>query len=130
MSPTDEYIWTAHVLLAQGATKAEQNLIVDTGANRTTVSAATARQLGLKADGSGPATLFLGKKLTVDYGHVAQMQIGDLALPNQTVYYSEQSLSEYPVSLGMDILRGYTVLLDFGGKMMYFGTLTAVPGKP
>ena len=124
-SPTDENEWSAHIKFTDGANTAEQDLIVDTGANRTTVPSTVARQLKLKKDGEGQAALFLNKTITVDYGHVAEMQTGDLTLRNQTVYYAEQDLLEYPVSLSMNTFHGYVVLLDFGGKKMYVGSLTA-----
>ena len=82
----------------------EQDLIVDTGADRTTVpSGGAATDKG----GEGQATLFLNKPITVDYGRVAQMQIGDLTLRNPTVFYAEQDLLDYPVSLSMNLFRGY-----------------------
>jgi predicted aspartyl protease len=129
-SPTDENQWTAHVMFTQGTKKAEQDLTVDTGANRTTVPPGVARQLNIKKDGEGQATLFLNKPITVDYGRIAQMQIGDLTLRNATVYYAEQDLLEYPVSLSMNLFRGYIVLLDFGRHKMYVGTLSAPPTGP
>ena len=52
-SPTDENQWSAHVRFTEGADTAEQDLIVDTGANRTTVPSAVARQLKIKKDGDG-----------------------------------------------------------------------------
>ena len=130
-SPTDANQWTAHVMFTQGTKKAEQDLTVDTGANRTTVPSGVARQLNIRKDGEGKATLFLNKPITVDYGRIAQMQIGDLILRNATVYYAEQDLLEYPVSLSLNLFRGYVVLLDFGQREMYVGTLSSLPaGQP
>ena len=124
-SPTDENQWTARVTLTEGAETAEQDLIVDTGANRTTIPPLVARRLKLLKDGEGQATLFLNKPLTIDYGRVAQMQTGNLTLRNLTVFYAEQDLLEYPISLSMSAFHGYAVLLDFGQKKMYVGSLTA-----
>ena len=55
------------------------------------------------------------------------MRIGDLTLRDRTVYYAEQDLLEYPVSLSMGLFRGQDGLLDFGGKKMYVGSLTTQP---
>ena len=124
-SPTDANQWTVHVRFTEGTATTEQDLIVDTGANRTTIPAMVARRLNIKKDGEGQATLFLNKPLTVDYGRVAQTQTGDLTLHDLTVYYAEQDLLEYPFSLSMAAFHGYVVLLDFGQKKMYVGSLTA-----
>ena len=40
----------------------------------------------------------------------------------------EQDLLVYPVSLSMNLFRGYAILLDFGQKKMYVGTLTVPAG--
>ena len=50
-SPTDENQWTAHVTFTEGNETAEQDLTVDTGANRTTVPSTVARRLKLPKDG-------------------------------------------------------------------------------
>ena len=69
-SPSDENQWSAHIKFTDGASTAEQDLIVDTGANRTTVPSAVARQLKIRKGGDGQAALFLNKTVTVDFGRV------------------------------------------------------------
>ena len=51
--PNDPYTWTTPVRFSQGGKTAQQDMIVDTGANRTTVPFAVASQLGIQKTGGG-----------------------------------------------------------------------------
>lgn len=120
-SPYNPDIWMAHVQFSNGKAAAEQDMMIDTGASITTIPSQTADQLKIAGNGMGTATVFLNKKVSVMTGQVTQMQMGDFVLLSHTVWYPERAASNYPVSVGMDIFRGYASLIDFGQKTMYLG---------
>ncbi len=122
--------WVAQATLTNGGTTAATALMIDTGAQITTIPTATANQLKLKSDGSGTATLFLNKGADTDYATVERIQVGDFVVLNHKVYYASNKNTAFPVSLGMDIFRGYAVLMDFAQKKMYLGYLKVAAKQP
>jgi hypothetical protein len=118
-SPGNHDIWVAHVQFTSDTAAARQDMMIDTGAMITTIPAETADRLKLVGSEGGTATLFLNKKVTIEASQVTQMQMGNFVLFSHTVRYPERPLPSYPVSVGMDIFRGYLPLIDFGQNVMY-----------
>ncbi len=121
-SPSNPDIWVAHVQFTSATAAARQDMMIDTGASITTIPAETADRLKLVGSEGGTATLFLNKKVTIEASQVTQMQMGDFVLFSHTVRYPERPLPSYPVSVGMDIFRGYLPLIDFGQNVMYLAS--------
>lgn len=104
------------------AKSGEEYLILDTGSARTVISPVLAAQLDLKPTLENIAsTAFLDKKNYLSTASIDQFAVGGLVLNNQSVEYSSQRAYDknVPLSLGMDILSNYRVLMDFPAKKMY-----------
>jgi len=112
-------VWYAHVHFSSDKAAIEKDMMIDTGAQITTLSQETAERLGLAYHDAGVATLFLNKKTAISRDQVSKMQMGDFTLFSHTVYFPVQANPNYPVSIGMDIFRGYEPLIDFGRRVMY-----------
>ena len=124
-------VWYAHVRFSSDKATIEKDMMIDTGAQITTLSQETAERLGLAYHDAGVATLFLNKKTAISMDQVSKMQMGDFTLFSHTVYFPVQANANYPVSIGMDIFRGYEPLIDFGRRVMYLAAVQAGDGtKP
>ena len=53
---------------------------------------------------------------------VPSLQIGDLRLVDRPAYCYHDVSGQFEPLLGLDVLTGYCILLDFGAKKMYLKT--------
>ena len=110
---------------------AEERLMLDIGSNKTCVSSQMAKQLGLKAVDQQQEINLFGNE-TVDTERVGEFHLGPLTLNDLplTVFNRKMRTKTLatPSVLGLDILSGYLVLMDFpGGKLYLQPYPSAVP---
>ena len=115
--------WSIPAQFTNNGLKANEDLVVDTGADHTYVSQQLAKQVNLKVHN------IQGAKTIYGIGVVAEtttdeLSLGDLTLRDFPLTIQPVSGQEPPV-LGMDILSGYRVLMDFPAKKMYLQPNTA-----
>ncbi len=119
--------WFVQAVLTNGSSTNNADLLVDTGSNATGISTVLAEKLHLNATGLGVQHDVYTTKV-IGMGQVDILHLGDLTLRDIpiTVRAASESL---PSLLGMDILSGYRVLIDFPAKKMYLqpNTAAAVP---
>lgn len=129
-SPTKDFVYSIPMSFSSKGRSVQENLFVNTGAASTEVSHALAHKLGLQpVQGSSSITTTSGD-FTIDTALVAHITIGNLDLSNRNVtYLSKDSQSVLP-NLGMDILTGYRVLMDFPGQKMYLQALPPTTASP
>ncbi len=119
----DEYgFYKTNLVMANGANRVTEAAVVDTGSSSTQISAKAATALHLSATGSPTDHRVERKAQPITPSRVEGLQVGLLKLLNAAVGYPEKDEAEgigVGTVLGMDILSGYRVLLDFPGKKMY-----------
>ena len=101
-----------------GLNTATEKMRVDTGISGTFVSPAVASALKLTPDMTGKIDLF-ETTATLFRAKVPSARFGDLTLHDFPIYYYEKEDSANPISLGMDVLSGYRVLLDYAHGTVY-----------
>jgi predicted aspartyl protease len=118
--------WWVQAQFSNGSNSGSESLLLDTGSDSTSLSGQLAQKVGFKVTGQENQKDALGKSI-VDTGRVDSIHIADLALLDFPL--TVQSSEEIPPVLGMNILSGYRVLIDFPAKKMYLqsNTTTAVP---
>ncbi len=110
--------WYSTIKFSNQESTAEESLKIDTGSGTTIISGQTAKQLKLKSVEQYKIIDYSGEKI-LDIANVASASVGNLSLSNLAVeYQSDPKISSVPV-LGMDVLSGYKVLIDFPAKKMY-----------
>ncbi len=120
--------WFVAVQLTNNGVSQSEDLAIDTGSNVTTISDAAAAHLGLKVSQEHATTNVYSNAVPMGESSIDTLQIGGIVLSGHDVSVAHVSKLEPPV-LGMDILSGYRVLIDFPGKKMYLqsNTAAAVP---
>ena len=119
----DQYgFYKTDLVMTNGASHLTEAAVVDTGSSSTQISAKAAEALRLFPTGP-PVDYHVERKAEpVVPSRVGEMQVGQLKLLNAPVGYPEKDEPEgmgVGTVLGMDILSGYKVLLDFPGRKMY-----------
>lgn len=104
--------------LQNGLSSDAERMMVDTGSDGTIISNRAANALKLTPDTTQKATLLSGSA-TLFRAKIPSVCFGDLILHDFPVYYYEKDNLQNPVSLGMDVLSGYRVLLDYAHGSMY-----------
>lgn len=114
--------WYAEAQVTNNGIVARETLVLDTGSNVTQISDTTAQNLHLKIIGQQQQQDAHRVGL-VGIANAGMLRLGDLILPNVSVSISPITKNELPL-LGMDILSGYKVLMDFPGGKMYLQSNT------
>lgn len=122
--PDSSILYSVQGQFQNGSNVAAEKMQVDTGSDFSLISASTAETLKLVPDVKQKANL-IRSKVVLLRAKVPSIQFGDLTLYGYPVYYYDKEDSTYPLSLGMDILSRYRVLLDYA-----HGTLSLKPTTP
>ena len=120
--------WFVTAQLTNSDISQSEDLALDTGSNVTTISDTAATHLGLKVSEEHSTTNVYSNTVPMGESNVDTLRIGGIALSGHAVSVVHASKLEPPV-LGMDILSGYRVLIDFPGKKMYLQTNTTAAKK-
>lgn len=120
----DDGNWYVEAQITNDGVVTNESLALDTGSNTTQISDTAAQTLHLKVIGQQQQhdsyrTSMVGR------ASVGTLRLGDLTLSGTSVGVSPVTKNESPL-LGMDILSGYRVLIDFPGKKMCLQSNTAV----
>jgi hypothetical protein len=118
------------VALSNGGRSDTVNLTFDTGCDQTDILAITAKFLHIQPLHVDHSAIFLHQMLGYT-AIVGSVTVGDLKLSDQIVDYSLDPAATSG-SLGIDVLKGYSVLMDFPAKTMYLSpdTRKAVEARP
>ncbi len=111
-------LWYASVRMTNGFISMDQRLMIDTGANMTTIPNSVEQHLGLKPYGQNLSRTFRGSSI-LDVANVETLQVGDLTLPEFPVSIRAASSKNEVYLLGLDVLSNYRVLMDFPARKMY-----------
>ncbi len=120
VSPNEFY--SVPVGMESGKVSRQANLLVDTGSQTTEIPHQAAQDLALTPLGVLPQVGFTGG-FTVEKAWLPVLVLGEMRVTDQLVTYGFKS--DYTPRLGMDILSGYKVLMDFPGKKMYLQPIPA-----
>jgi predicted aspartyl protease len=110
-------LFSVPVVLGSGSKATQADLLVDTGAQLTVIPREAAKALSLKSTGKHPLVGGSTGPSELNMARVPSLTLGSIRLTDVPVLYPDKK--DYPVILGMDILKNYRVLLDFPGRMMY-----------
>ncbi len=121
--PDSRMLYLVQGQFQNGSNVATEKMQVDTGSDGTTVSASLAKTLKLVPDVTQKANL-LRSNVVLLRAKVPIIQFGDLTLHDYPVYYYDKKNSTYPLSLGMDVLSSYRVLLDYAHGSLYLKPAT------
>lgn len=110
--------WFATVQLTNNGISQSEEMLLDTGTNQTVMSDITANYLGLKISEEHQTTNAYSDNVPIDVSTVSVLDIGGIVLSRHAVGVAPVS-KQQPPRLGMDILSGYRVLIDFPAKKMY-----------
>lgn len=113
----DDGRWYVEAQIVNEGMTVTEAMVLDTGSNTTQISDTAAQALHLATTGRQQQHNSYGTD-TVSQANLGTLRLGNLTLSGTTVSVSPTSISEPPI-LGMDILSGYRVLMDFPGKKMY-----------
>ena len=117
--------YSVPVQISDGSHISQQNLLLDTAGGVTIFPSEASRLLTLQVQGTMPLSKPTYGSHRVNIVQAPTLQIGSLRLHNQTVEVFQDSTADggpagKTAALGLDILSGYRVLMDFGAKKMYF----------
>ncbi len=101
--------------------------ILDTGADKTNISSDVADTVGLVPFGVNQSTMF-NRQFSNSAAHVTSLKLGDLQVFNLPVNFTRVK-PEPNRSLGMDVLGGYNVLMDFPASKLYLCLPSVAPTK-
>ena len=126
LTHVNDLLWTITAEFTNGTLKGQQGLVVDTGSDSTRLPGFFAQEIGLKVQTlQGTATTH-GVEVTAN-STADELRLGELTLRDHPITI-EPSDDPLPPAIGMDILFGYRVLIDFPGSKMYLQPNTsAVP---
>lgn len=110
--------FSTSVELQNGPLTASVDLTVDTGAGLTSIPDGIAEQLKLRPFQEYISTSSHGV-VKMSKARVSLFQLGTWLLDHQQLTYPSQENTQFPSSLGMDVLSSRYVLLDFPQSKMY-----------
>ena len=116
------------VAFKQKSTVVSEDLVVDTGAGRTTVSESAFKALKGKVISRHTSIFGFSNGVATTFS-VEQMSLGSIDISDPIVDYIEHDKSKLPRSLGRDVLSQYQVLIDTPAMTMYLLPAT-VPIPP
>ncbi len=119
----DDSRWYVEAQITNSSVVTTETLALDTGSNTTQISDAAAQALHLKIVGQDHQTNAYGGRM-VGQASVETLRVGNLTLSGTSVSVTPAT-KDQPSVLGMDILSGYRVLIDFPAKKMYLQSNTA-----
>ena len=123
----DDGRWYVEAQITNSGMTATEAMVLDTGSNTTQISDTAAQTLHLEIIGQQQQQNAYSTRM-VGRASVGTLRLGDLTLSGTSVSVTPIT-KDQPSILGMDILSGYRVLIDFPGKKMYLqsNTAAAVP---
>ena len=119
--------WWVQATFSDGSNSGSEGLLLDTGSDSTSLSEQLAQKVGFKVTGQENQKDVFGKSI-VGTGQVDAVHLGDLTLLNFPLSIqpsSKKTSKAIPPTLGMNVLSGYRVLMDFPAKKMYLQPNTA-----
>lgn len=119
-------IYRCRVSISGPGGVSESSIILDTGARMTSISPAAADAAGLVPFGTSKSGMF-NRQFENSVARVPVLKFGDLQVLNLPVNFT-RSKPEPNHSLGLDVLEGYNVLMDFPASKVYLSQATS--GKP
>lgn len=127
----DESVYWVQAHFSDHGVSSQERMVLDIGATNTHVSARLAKQLDLKTISQQEQRGLYGDSI-VDMVKVEEVHLGDLTLRDFPVTAITKVMltktMAAPSLLGLDILSGYRVLMDFpGGKLYLQPYPSAVP---
>lgn len=117
----DDFLFKCAVRFRNGEREAEENLLIDTGASITSLSAKAADKLGLKAMTARQQPTLFGT-LKYQTGSVTITSLGSTPVLWPLLVdwtYDKDPPGFGGIGLGLDVLSKYRVLLDYQAKKMY-----------
>ena len=124
--PSGEFLYSVAVLLTNGGAKRQEDLLIDTGAERTMLSRQVAVDLALSPVGKPVPANFLDGSYPAFASTVGTLQTGSTSVNDLLVGYPADPVEERRL-LGSDFLSPFCVLLDFPAGKLY---LCPIRGKP
>ena len=121
----DDVLCYLNARFQNGTESGEEKMLVDTGADYTSISYALAQRLKLKPDKDKITTQVLSGPLRVRRATVPLLTIGGITAKNvEVVYPSDPSGPNEPkdrsaTTLGMRFLSQYRFLIDYGSKRLF-----------
>lgn len=117
--------YSVPVQIGDGLHVSQQSLLLDTAGGVTLFPSEVSRALNLEVQGTMPLSKPTYGSQRVNIVQAPTIQIGSLCLLNQTVeVFQSGTAGEGPAhktaALGLNLLSGYRILMDFGAKKMYF----------
>ena len=116
--------WFVTVQLTNNGITQSEDLLLDTGANQTVISDTVAQHLGLKVSEEQRTISAYSDNVPIGASSVDVLDINGIVFNGHAIGVTPVS-EQQPPRLGMDILSGYRVLIDFPGKKMYLQSNTA-----
>ncbi len=126
LTSNNRFAFACPVVMANGANRVQENLLVDTGAGGTLISEDTARQLKLQpiSDNRNSPTFF--GNIVVRQTDLPTLSLGSLSVNNLRLRYTQGLSASFPTHIGLDVLSQFRVLLDYKQKKMYLKPLSAL----
>jgi len=126
LTHVNELQWYVTARFVNNGVEGDENLALDTGSDSTYVSEQLAKKIKLKMRDQQGNKIIYGADVVAD-AKTDKLSLGDLTLRDFLIAIRPAS-EKLPPSLGMDVLSGYRVLIDFpGGKMYIQPNPAAVP---
>ena len=128
VAESQEAYWNLYysvpVQISDGNHMSQQRLLLDTAGGITIFPSEVSRLLSLRVQGTMPLFKPTYGSQRVNVVKASSLQIGDLRLHNQTanvfqVAATGEDSANKMAALGLDVLSGYRILIDFGAKKMY-----------
>ena len=120
-------IYRCRVSISGPGGVSESSVILDTGARMTSISPAAADAAGLVPFGANKSAMF-NRQFENSVARVPMLKFGDLQVLNFPVNFT-RSKPEPNHSLGLDVLEGYNVLMDFPASKVYLSQVPSL-AKP
>jgi predicted aspartyl protease len=114
---TERDEFSVSALLGSGTATRSVDLEVDTGSKVTTIPRDAAQALSLKPEGEQPVAGGTSGDRVLDRSTVSSLSLGDIRVLDRPVLYPDKG--DYPSLLGMDILKGYKILIDYPARKVY-----------
>jgi hypothetical protein len=126
-------VFRVSVQLSDGVHVSQQNLVLDTGSGSTNFPSSVAASLKLKTYETVKNPNTLDGANSTDVALAPSVQLGSLCLRDHPIGIYQASMTPGTPNLGLDMLYGYRVLIDFGAKKMYLKpnfSVTVTPAMP